>query len=395
MEVFFTLKKYKRAFETLERPFAWLDLDALDANITTLSLQTKEKRVRIATKSVRSVEVLRYLEEHVPYMCGYMTYSAAETDYLAQQGLNHFLIGYPVYETESVRNLCKWIKKGKDITFMIDALAQAGWLHQIAKEQEVKVNVCIDLNLSIKTPIVYFGTRRSSITTVDDASLLIDQLQAMSSLEIVGVMGYEAQLAGVQNQPKNKAKGLMIQQLQQQTKEKVTKLRQQMVALVKQKVGDLQFVNGGGTGSLVFTANSKEVTEVTIGSGFYAPSIFDFHKSVKLESAAGFALRVTRKPTSDTIVCHGGGYIASGISEQREPTILSAGLTYYPTEGAGEVQTPLKVSTKEHYEIGDTVYFRHVKAGELCEHFKALHLVRSEKYKGAFNTYRGDGQCFL
>lgn len=389
------MKKYKKAFETLERPFAWVDLDAIDDNITTLSLQTKEKRVRIATKSVRSIEMLRYLEEHVPYMCGFMTFSAAETIYLAEQGLDHFLIGYPVYEKEAVRTLCKWIKKGKEIIFMVDALAQAGWLNQIAKEQDVKVKICMDINLSVKTPIVYFGTRRSSITTVDEAALLIDQIQVMSALELVGVMGYEAQLAGVANQSKNKAKAMMIRQLQQQTKTKVTRLRQQIVALVQQKVDTLQFVNGGGTGSLQFTASSKEVTEVTIGSGFYAPATFDFYKQLHLHPAAGFALRVTRKPSPDTIVCHGGGYIASGVPEQREPTILSEGLSYYPTEGAGEVQTPLKVSTKEHYEIGDTIYFRHAKAGELCEHFKQLHLVRNGKYKGAFNTYRGDGQCFL
>ena len=61
---------------------------------------------------------------------------------------------------------------------------------------------------------------------------------------------------------------------------------------------------------------------------------------------------------------------------------------YLSLEGAGEVQTPIKVKGKS-ISIGDTIYFRHAKAGELCERFQVLHAIRGDKYAGPYTTYRG------
>lgn len=389
------LKRYNHIFQNIERPFAWVDLDEIDRNITTLSLLSKDKKVRIATKSIRSVEMMKYLQEHMPYFTGWMTFSAAETVYLAQQGLDNLLIGYPILEEQAVRQLCQWIAKGKKITFMVDNLEQAGWLNAVAKKEEVTINICIDINLSLPTLFIYFGTRRSAITTVEEFLLFVDQLKAMSHVKIIGVMGYEAQIAGVGNDPVSTAKGIIIRRLQRKSKVKIAQFRKRIVHELKQQINTLEFVNGGGTGSLDFTATSSEVTEVTIGSGFYKPALFDYYKKSELRAAAGFALQVTRNPTEDTIVCHGGGYLASGTADElRLPDIVSPNLHYYSTEGAGEVQTPLKMTGKQ-YKVGDTVYFRHAKAGELCERFNELHLTRNGKYKGSFKTYRGDHQCFL
>lgn len=389
------MKKLNQVFQTIDRPFAWVDLDELDRNITTLSLLAKDKKVRIATKSVRSLALMNYLQEHMPYFNGWMTFTAAETLYLAENGLDNFLIGYPILEEQSVRALCRWVEKGKKITFMVDSIEQAGWLNAIVKSENVQVTVCIDINLSLPTPFLYFGTRRSAIMNISDFNLFVEQLQAMTNIKIIGLMGYEAQIAGVGNKPNNAVKGGVIRTLQKRSKKKIASFRKRAVYHLKQKISTIEFVNGGGTGSLSFTATSEEVTEVTIGSGFYKPALFDFYKDSELRAAAGFALQVTRKPSTDTIVCHGGGYLASGtIDEHRLPVILSPNLTYYSTEGAGEVQTPLKIH-QDSYDIGDTIYFRHAKAGELCERFNELHLMRKGKYKGSYKTYRGDGQCFL
>lgn len=389
------MKKLNQVFQNIERPFAWVDLDELDKNITTLALLAKDKKVRIATKSIRSLELMKYLQEKMPYFNGWMTFSAAETVYLAEQGLDNLLIGYPVLEEQSVNELCTWVEKGRKIIFMVDSIEQAGWLDRIGKKQNTKLNVCIDINLSLPTAFIYFGTRRSSITTIDEFNLFVDQLNAMQYISIVGIMGYEAQIAGVGNNPNNAVKGIVIRRLQKRSKRKIADFRNRIVYHLNQKINTLEFVNGGGTGSLEFTASSPEVTEVTIGSGFYKPALFDFYKNTELKTAAGFALRVTRKPMENTIVCHGGGYLASGtIDEQRLPVILTPNLSYYSTEGAGEVQTPLKMHNVK-YDIGDTIYFRHAKAGELCERFNELHLTRNGKYKGSYKTYRGDSQCFL
>ncbi len=45
--------------------------------------------------------------------------------------------------------------------------------------------------------------------------------------------------------------------------------------------------------------------------------------------------------------------------------------------------------------IGDRVWFRHAKAGELCEHVDELHLLVGDRIEGAAPTYRGEGRTWL
>jgi D-serine deaminase-like pyridoxal phosphate-dependent protein len=91
------------------------------------------------------------------------------------------------------------------------------------------------------------------------------------------------------------------------------------------------------------------------------------------------------------------GYLASGSGDRsRLPAPwLPAGLRLDPEEGAGEVQTPLLGEPAAELAIGDRVYFRHAKAGELCEHFGALHLVEGGEIVDEVPTYRGEGRAFL
>jgi D-serine deaminase-like pyridoxal phosphate-dependent protein len=45
--------------------------------------------------------------------------------------------------------------------------------------------------------------------------------------------------------------------------------------------------------------------------------------------------------------------------------------------------------------IGDPIFFRHAKAGELCERFATLALVENGAVSEDVPTYRGDGKTFL
>jgi D-serine deaminase-like pyridoxal phosphate-dependent protein len=93
----------------------------------------------------------------------------------------------------------------------------------------------------------------------------------------------------------------------------------------------------------------------------------------------------------------GGGYPASGAAgRDRLPSPhLPAGLELDKLEGAGEVQTPVLGASAERLRIGDVVFFRHAKAGELCERFGTLHLVEADRLVDHVPTYRGEGQAFL
>lgn len=388
--------RFNHAFHELERPFAWLDFDALDHNISTVQNACGQKNIRIATKSVRSVEILRYLQKNVPNVTGLMTFTAAETIFLLQQHFDDLLIGYPVMEVAAVRQLLLFVKAGKTVTFMVDKREHVRFLAELGQELGVRVQVCIDINVSNDFKLLYFGTKRSSLHSLESLTPFLDYIKKQEFIKVVGAMGYEAQIAGVGNRPVNAVKGKFIEVMQLQAKKLVTQFRRLAIAHIKAYFPSLHFVNGGGSGSMAYTAQQKEITEITVGSAFYAPALFDQFTHLQLEKAAGFALSVTRKPERNIVVCHGGGYTASGaISADRlpvfyEPTFFS----YLSLEGAGEVQTPVKVKRKT-VNIGDTLYFRHAKAGELCERFQELHGIRGDKYVGAYTTYRGDGQCFL
>ncbi len=388
--------RFDHAFHKLERPFSWLDFDALDHNISTVHNACGEKNIRIATKSVRSVEILRYLQKNLPKVIGCMTFTAAETLFLLRQQFDDLLLGYPVMEEATVRQLLHCVKAGKTVTFMVDKREHVKFLAKLGQELGVRVQVCIDINVSNDFKLLYFGTKRSSLHSLELLTPFLEYIKNQAFIEVVGAMGYEAQIAGVGNRPANAVKGKLVEVMQMQAKKQVTQFRRLAIAHIKAYFPSLHFVNGGGSGSMAYTARQKEVTEITVGSAFYAPALFDQFTQLQLERAAGFALRVTRKPEKNIVVCHGGGYTASGaISADRlpvfyEPTCFS----YLSLEGAGEVQTPVKVKRKK-INVGDTLYFRHAKAGELCERFQELHGIRGDKYVGAYSTYRGDGQCFL
>lgn len=384
------------AYVNLTRPFACIDLDALDRNIAFVNRVAGQKGIRIATKSVRSIQLLQYIAERLNHPVGWMTFDLRETHYLLENGFDDLLLGYPQYEKDAVERIIPFIREGRTVIFMIDRLEQWQWLESIGQEHSIVFGVCVDLNLSTDFKMLYFGTKRSALQTVDDVAALVRSGASFTHTTIIGVMGYEAQIAGVADLPVVSWQKLLIKRLKALSYKGVRKFRTDAIDLIRREITTLRFVNGGGSGSIDFTAGEEEVTELTIGSAFYFPALFSRYKNLPLEPAAMFALRVTRKPEQGVVVCHGGGYIASGVtgSDKNPMPVWPANLSFLKNEGAGEVQTPLR-DRDDAVQIGDTVYFRHAKAGELCERFPELHARRGSRYEGAYKTYRGEDGCFL
>jgi D-serine deaminase-like pyridoxal phosphate-dependent protein len=210
-------------------------------------------------------------------------------------------------------------------------------------------------------------------------------------------MAYEGQISGVGDLPPGRRlRGVAIRFMQRRSAAELARRRAAAVAALRE-VAPLEIVNGGGTGSLEWTAAEEAVTEVTAGSGFYAPAQFDHYSRFSLTPAAGYALPIVRKPSPRVATALGGGYLASGPGDAGRLPVpwLPPGLALDPEEGAGEVQTPLSGAAAENLEIGDRVYLRHAKAGELCERFDSLHLVEGGEIVDVVPTYRGDGRTFL
>jgi D-serine deaminase-like pyridoxal phosphate-dependent protein len=244
---------------------------------------------------------------------------------------------------------------------------------------------------------VKIGAKRSPVRTPEQAAALAREVAARPGFALVGIMAYEAQIAGVGDRPRGQAlRGAAIRFVQRRSARELAARRGAAVAAVR-AVGELEFVNGGGTGSIEGTAAEDAVTEVAAGSGLYGPTLFDAYTRFSPRPAALFALPVVRKPAPSIATVLGGGYLASGPADAaRLPRPhLPSGLHLDAQEGAGEVQTPLLGAPARDLRVGDRVYFRHAKAGELCERFNTLHLVEGGSIVDEVPTYRGEGRCFL
>jgi D-serine deaminase-like pyridoxal phosphate-dependent protein len=261
------------------------------------------------------------------------------------------------------------------------------------------VRVCIDVDASWR-PLggrVHIGVKRSPLHTPEQVAALAREIVARPSLQLVGLMAYEAQIAGLGDRPPGKPLlGLALRAVQRASARELAERRAAIVTAVE-AIAPLELVNGGGTGSIESTAAEPAVTEVAAGSGLYGPTLFDAYSRFTPLAAALFALPVVRRPGRGVATALGGGYPASGSGDRaRLPRpVLPVGLKLDGREGAGEVQTPLLGAAAGRLRVGDRVWFRHAKAGELCERFDALHLIEGDRVVETVPTYRGEGQCFL
>lgn len=431
------LMQYRQALMAHDLPLAYVDLDKLDANITALTQRSAGKPLRVASKSIRSVSMLKYLLAQSSALKGIMCFHPQEAVFLAEQGLDDLLVAYPTMQRSAISDIALWLKKSKRIVLMVDAPEQLALLDGIGQQLGVCFPICMDVDMSLSLPGLHFGVRRSPINSVEKALSLYEKMKATSGVKLVGVMGYEAQIAGISDRmPGQYIKNLAIRVLKRLSIPQVAKRRQNVVHALTQAGAKLEFVNGGGTGSLSSTSRDHSVTEMTVGSGFYCPHLFDHYDDIRLAPAAGFALEVVRKPDVNHATCAGGGYLASGSGDRfRLPQpYLPQGLLLDMNEGAGEVQTPLRCGdsrdvsdnsdSRESHEgqysptggdchpnpnshplpktesvpalaIGDSVFFRHGKAGEICERFSTLCGVRGMSVEQHFQTYRGEGKSFM
>ena len=342
--------------------------------------------------------MLDYILKSDPQYQGIMSFSGAEAIFLSKKGFDDILVAYPVINPGEINEICKEIKAGKSINLMVDKLDHIHLLAKIGKEHGVTIPISIDIDMSVDFPGLHFGVWRSSIRKPVNLRSILQEIRQMKFVKLEGIMGYEAQIAGVTD--KVKGKWLMnnvVRSLKKFSINKIARKRKRSVEIIKKMGFDLKFVNGGGTGSLESTIKEDVITEVTVGSGFFNSHLFDNYSKFKHQPAAGFACAINRHPSKNIYTCAGGGYVASGSAESLKLPlpVLPKGAKLLKNEGAGEVQTPFLYKGKENLSIGDPVFFRHSKAGELCERFNLLHLIRENKIERTVPTYRGEGECFL
>jgi D-serine deaminase-like pyridoxal phosphate-dependent protein len=387
---------YKKLSKDLDFPYAYVDMDLLDINIQSILKRSGNKKIRIASKSVRSLEMLKYLRDHLgEKYYGLMCYSAKEALWLAEEGFDNLLVAYPSLDKQSILKISKLNLEGKKIYLMIDSLEHIDFLESLGHGG--KLYLCLDIDLSLKIPFLNFGVFRSSLEDLSQVKALLQKLERTKTLELKAVMGYEAQVAGVVDNLKgNFFLNFIIRMLKVISIGKIKVKREKVVEKVLEMGFELDFVNGGGTGSMESTRAEEVVTEIAVGSGFYNPTLFDAYKNFQHEPSAGSAIQIVRQPSDSIYTCFSGGYVGSGaLGREKIPSpYLPLGARLDPNEMAGEVQTPIHYEGPESLELGDPIFLRHSKAGELCERFCELKLFRNGEVQRIVKTYRGQGKNF-
>lgn len=379
--------QYCEALKGEQAPSLFLDLAAFEFNMDWMLKNAGQKKIRIATKSIRSVEILRMILAYSPTFQGLMTYTLEEALWLRELGFKDILMGYPTTDNKSLEILAR---DPQGITLMVDLPEHLDHLSTFSPVG--KFSVCIDLDLSMDLPGLRFGVHRSAVGNKISLLKLLERFKHAPKVKLSGLMGYEAQIAGLGDK-----ESFIIRFLKKLSIKQLRVRRSDIVTAIRERGHEISLINGGGTGSLLSTREESCVTEVTIGSGFYAPHLFDHYQDFSLKPALAYTLPIVRKPATGLITCLGGGYIASGsIDQTRAPSpYLPVGLELLKLEGAGEVQTPLRNTHLYPLDIGDVVIMRHAKAGEPCERFNEIKLIKSGRIQGLANTYRGAGKCFL
>jgi D-serine deaminase-like pyridoxal phosphate-dependent protein len=390
-------ERLERACAQLTPPFACVDLDAFDANAAELVRRANGKPLRLASKSVRCRALQRRVLDGPPGFRGILALTLPEALWLAGHGFDDLVVGYPTADRGAIEQL---VRDSAPVTLMIDSVEHLDLIAAAGATPQSPVRVCLELDagLHLLGGRVRIGARRSPLHEPQVLAAFAADVMRRPELRLVGIMGYESQIAGVGDAPPGKRSGApVIRAMQAASGRELRARRAEAVARVEEVAGPLEFVNAGGTGSIESSASEPAVTEVAAGSGLFAPMLFDGYRRFTPTPAAFFAIPVVRRPSPAVATALGGGYVASGPpGRDRLPEpVYPPGLRLDPREAAGEAQTPLLGGAAAELRIGDLIWMRHAKAGELCERFTSLFLVSGDRIVDEVPTYRGEGRCFL
>jgi len=384
------------ASDPLPTPAMVVDLEGFDSNADDLARRAAGKPLRLASKSVRVPALIERALAHAGFS-GVLAFTLREALWLHEQGISDDLVvAYPTVDRPALTQLVESPAAAAAITLMIDDLAHLDVVDSVRRSLAVPVRVAIDIDAGLRIGGQHVGPKRSPLYDAAAVASLARRVVDRRGFRLVGVMTYEGQVAGLPDMvPTQRAKSLVVRGLKQASQSQVEERRQQ-VADALRNVVQLEFWNAGGSGSVESTAADPVVTEVAAGSGLLVPTLFDHYRSFEPRPAAFFALPVVRRPGPGIATVHGGGLVASGpAGRDRLPSpYVPDGLHLTALEGAGEVQTPLTGPGAARLAIGDLVWFRHAKSGEVFEHANDVHLLEGDAFVDRVPTYRGHGLTF-
>ncbi|MGZ6752015.1 MAG: amino acid deaminase/aldolase [Nocardioides sp.] len=382
--------------EPLATPLMVVDLDAFDANADDLVRRAAGTPIRVASKSLRVPALLRRALAHDGFH-GVLAYTLREALWLHEEGISDdIVVAYPTVDPAALARLVGSPSAAAHITLMVDDVAHLDAVDAQRASRAVPVRVAIDVDAGLRMGGQHVGPKRSPLYDAASVVRLARAIEGRGGFRLVGAMTYEGQVAGLPDDlPTQRARSVVVRRVKALSMSQV-EVRRREVADALAQVTSLEFWNAGGSGSIEASASDPVVTEVAAGSGLLVPTLFDHYQAFTPRPAAFFGIPVVRRPSPQVATVHGGGLVASGpVGADRLPTPWApAGLHLTGLEGAGEVQTPLTGHAAGLLAIGDLVWFRHAKSGELFEHTTTVHLLAGDDLVDTVPTYRGHGLAF-
>ncbi|MBB3044432.1 amino acid deaminase/aldolase [Nocardioides soli] len=380
----------------LPTPVFVVDLDAFDANADDLVRRAGGLPVRIASKSVRVPALIERALAHDGFR-GVLAFTLREALWLHRQGIcDDILVAYPTVDRGALAELTSSPEAAADIVIMVDSPAHLDVIDGARPPGGAEVRVAVDVDAGLRLAGQHIGPKRSPLQDTASIVALAREIDRRAGFRLVGAMTYEGQVAGLQDVvPTARARSMVLRRLKSLSMSQLAVRRRELDRALRQ-VADLEFWNGGGSGSVEATAADPVVTEIAAGSGLLVPTLFDHYASFEPRPASYLGLPVVRRPAPGMVTVHGGGIVASGpAGADRLPTPWApAGLSLTSLEGAGEVQTPITGQPADLLEVGDLVWFRPAKSGEPFEHALSVHLLSGDEFVDTVPTYRGCGQAF-
>ena len=253
------------ATRALPAPVAVVDLDAFDANASTLVGRSHGLPIRIATKSLRSRPLIERALGRDGF-AGLMCYAVREALWWARTGHTDLMVAYPSVDVPALTELAADPALTAAVAVMVDSIEHVDFIARHVEGHE-GLRVAVDVDASLRVGPAHLGVRRSPTRTPQQVEAVIRRAQERG-LVVAGLMFYDAQIAGLPDSSP------AVKQVKARSHRELLTRRAEIVSAAR-ALADLDFVNGGGTGSLHVTGLDPSLTELAAGSGLHPPPLFD------------------------------------------------------------------------------------------------------------------------
>ncbi len=380
------------------RPALFLDGARFLKNLSKVNQAARDsgKIIRFATKSLRSKDLLKKIDVNAPlFVTG-----PEEAVRLLESGFRDIWVGYPLGAPQLLGPLFELYKSIPNalLRFTVDSPVHLQWLNEAAVRAQIpSVPIVVEVDAGLVWGPWHIGAKRSPLRSEADVRAFVGSLSFYDRLRWDGFLSYESQDAGLPDaSPFHRWRNPIAHFLKQRSRTRLRTFRQALGAIAGAKSNTFLH-NGGGSGNFRAALTDPGLTEITVGSGLTQPHLFDGYRERSFEAAVFYALPVSRIPAPGLVTVHRGGWVASGAPcvDRLPQPVYPTGAHFLSDEGAGEIQTPLRFDAPApSIQVGDWVFFRPAKSGEIFEIFPDISWIEGERLE-TLRTYRGEGWSFL